>query len=62
MYSVAFHCLHILGVIQLTAYIRLFLKVSLSRFVTLHLKIDYVAYEFSTKLALDLLQNNEILR
>lgn len=60
--------MHTSGVIQLTAYslhktyIRLFLKVYLSRFVTLHFKLDYVAYEFRTKLALDLLQNNEILR
>lgn len=54
--------MHISGVIQLTAYIRPFLKVSLSRFVTLHFKLENVAYEFSTKLALDLVQNNDILR
>ena len=57
--------MHTSGVIQFTAYspyIRLFLKVYLSRFVTSHFKLDYVAYEFSTKLALDLLQNNDILR
>ena len=53
--------MHISGVIQLTACIRLLLKVYLSRFVTLHFKLDYVAYEFSTKLALNLLQNNHIL-